>query len=196
MLTYSEMLGLYDGALTDAGLLVERAARGELDLSTPCDGWNLADLLSHMIGQNNGFATAVATGEAEAAAYVGPEVTAANAGGEWDASAAALRDAFGQVDADRTVHLVEFDVDVPAADALAMQLLDTAVHAWDVAVSLGGTYRPDQGVTRLLLDYARRIAGRPGGSPGVFAEPLAKLGADPWFDALRLLGRDAQAVEP
>jgi hypothetical protein len=109
--------------------------------------------------------------------------------GEWDVSVAALRVAFGQADANRTVHLVEFDVDVSAAEALGMQLLDTAVHAWDVAASLGDTYRPDETVTRFVLDYARKIASRPGGSPGVFAEPLAETGADPWFDALRLLGR-------
>lgn len=59
---------------------------------------------------------------------------------------------------------------------------------------LGDTYRPDDAVAELVLDFARRIAGRPGGSPGVFAEPLAETGTDPWFDALRLLGRAQQAV--
>ncbi len=196
MLTYSEMLGLYDGALTDTGLLVERAARGELDLSTPCYGWDLAGLLSHMIGQNLGFATAVATGDAGAAAYGGPEVTPANAVGEWDASAAALRAAFGRADADATVHLVEFDIRVPAAQALGMQLLDTVVHAWDVAAALGDAYRPDETSADFVLDYARKIAGRPGGSPGVFAEPLADTATDPWFDALRLLGRDPATRRP
>lgn len=194
MLTYSEMRTLHDDALADAGRFVQRAAQGDLGLATPCDGWDLADLLSHMIGQNNGFAAAVATGDAEATAYVGPEVTAANAVGEWGASVAGLRDAFGQDSADRTVHLVEFDIRVSAAEALGMQLLDTAVHAWDVATALGDTYRPVETVARFVLDYSRKIASRPGGSPGVFAGPLPETGADPWSDALRLLGRDAQAV--
>jgi uncharacterized protein (TIGR03086 family) len=194
MLTYSEMLGLYDHALTDAGVLVERAARGELGLSTPCDGWDLADLLSHMIGQNRGFAAAVATGDAEVAAYAGPDITPANAVSEWDASSAALRAAFGQADATAGVHLAEFDVRVPSTQALRMQLLDTTVHAWDVATALGDTYRPDETVTESVLDDARQIASRPGGSPGVFAEALTETGTDPWFDALRLLGRDPQPV--
>ena len=73
-----------------------------------------------------------------------------------------------------------------------MQLLDTAVHAWDVATALGDTYRPDETTAGFVLDYARKIASRPGGSPGVFAEALADTGTDPWFDALRLLGRDPQ----
>ena len=194
MLTYSEMFALYDDALVETGELVERAARGELGIPTPCAGWDLADLLSHMIGQNQGFAAAVATGGAEAGAYAGPQVTPANAVGEWNASAEALRAAFGPADESSTIHLVEFDIRVPPAQALGMQLLDTAVHAWDVATALGDTYRPDDAVTGLVLDYARQIGSRPGGSPGVFAEARPETGADQWFDALRLLGRDPRPV--
>lgn len=193
MLTYSEILALYDGALTETGRLVERAARRDLGIATPCDGWDLADLLSHMIGQNRGFAAAVAAGDAQEAAYAGPDVTPANAVGQWDASAEALRAAFGPADETAVVHLAEFDIQVTPAVALSMQLLDTAVHAWDVATALGDTYRPDDAVTGLVLDFARQIASRSGGSPGVFGEPLAETGADPWLDALRLLGRDPQA---
>ncbi|MCP2282336.1 TIGR03086 family protein [Promicromonospora umidemergens] len=194
MLTYSKMLALHDGALADTGPLVDGAARGDLGVATPCEGWNLADLLSHMIGQNRGFAAAVTAGDAEAASYAGPEVTPANAVGEWGASAEALRAAFGAADENATAHLAELDIDVTAAGALSMQLLDTAVHAWDVATALGDTYRPDDSVTELVLDLARKIASRPGRSPGVFGGALAERGDDGWFDALRLLGRDPRPV--
>lgn len=194
MLTYSEMLTLHDAALADTTALVERAARGDLGIATPCEGWDLADLLSHMIGQNLGFAAAVATGDADETAYAGPDVAPANAVGQWDASAEALRAAFGPADEAAVVRLAEFDIQVTPAVALSMQLLDTAVHAWDVAAALGDTYRPDDAVTELVLDFARQIASRPGGSPGVFGEPLAETGADPWLDALRLLGRDPRPV--
>ncbi|MDR7382233.1 TIGR03086 family metal-binding protein [Promicromonospora iranensis] len=194
MLTYSDMRVQHDGALADTSRLVERAADGELGIATPCEGWDLADLLSHMIGQNRGFAAAVATGDAEAEAYAGPDVTPANAVGAWEASAEALRAAFSAAGENATAHLVEFDIDVTAADALSMHLLDTAVHAWDVAATLGETYRPDDVVTQLVLGLARRIASRPGGSPGVFGEPLAERGDDGWLDALRLLGRDPRPV--
>lgn len=190
MLTYSEMLTRHDGALADTGRLVERAACGDLGIATPCDGWDLAALLSHMIGQNRGFAAAVGAGEADETAYAGPDVTPANAVAEWEASAEALRAAFGAADEDATVHLVEFDIQVPSSAALGMQLLDAAVHTWDVATALGDTYRPDDAVTELVLDFSRKIASRPGGSPGVFGEALAERGDDPWLDALRLLGRD------
>jgi uncharacterized protein (TIGR03086 family) len=194
MLTYSELFALYDHALAEAGELVERAARGDLGVPTPCAGWDLADLLSHMIGQNRGFAAAVVTGGAEAEAYAGPDVTPASVVGEWNASAEALRAAFGPADESSTVHLVELDIRVPLAQALGMQLLDTAVHAWDVATALGDSYRPDDAVTGLVLDYARQIGSRPGGAPGVFAEARPETGTDQWSDALRLLGRDPRPV--
>ncbi|WP_285102556.1 TIGR03086 family metal-binding protein [Promicromonospora sp. MEB111] len=193
MLTYSEMLTLHHTALADTTRLVERAARGPLDIATPCDEWDLAALLSHMIGQNHGFAAALGDGDADVAHYAGPEVTTAGAVDAWEASATALREAFARAQPDAPVHLAEFDAQVSATLALGMQLLDTAVHAWDVAEALGTTYRPDDATVAFVLESAGPIAARPGGTPGVFAAPVAEPSAgdaDPWFTALRLLGRD------
>jgi hypothetical protein len=107
----------------------------------------------------------------------------------WDVSATRLREAFTAADPAATVHLAEFDADVTADAALGMQLLDTAVHAWDIATSLHGAYRPHATVAAFVLESARRIAARPGGTPGVFAAALPETGTDTWSDALRLLGR-------
>lgn len=190
MLTYSEMLTLHHAALADTTRLVERAAQGPLDLPTPCDEWDLAALLSHMIGQNHGFAAALGDGDADIALYAGPEVTPDGAVGAWAESATALREAFGRAQPDAVVRLVEFDSQVPAALALGMQLLDTAVHAWDVATAVGTTYRPDDATVAFVLDSAVALAARPGGTPGVFEPPVTATGSDPWLAALRLLGRD------
>lgn len=192
MLTFSQKLALYEATLADAGELVDQAAGRDLRLPTPCADWDLAALLAHMIGQNNGFATAVAAGDAELAAYHGPHVTPDSLVALWTSSATRLREAFAVAVPDGKVHLAEFDRDVTTDDALGMQLLDTAVHAWDVAVALDETYRPHDTVTAFVLDFARLIAARPGGTPGVFAAALPEAGVDPWSDALRLLGRDPQ----
>lgn len=180
---------LHQTVLEDTGRLVEQAVRRGLGRGTPCHGWDLAALLSHMVGQNAGFAAAVATGSASADAYAGPDVTTTNAVRLWNGSAEDLRLAFEDAEPDAKVHLAEFDVEVTAADALGMQLLDAAVHAWDVATSLDGDYRPAEPVIAVVLGFARMIAAR-GGSPGVFAAPLPETGDDDWKDALRLLGRD------
>ncbi|WP_406020839.1 TIGR03086 family metal-binding protein [Nocardioides sp. NBC_00850] len=187
MLTFSEMLTAYDRALDDITVLASGA--GDLTASTPCAGWDLADLFGHMVGQNLGFAAAVADGDAPVAAYESVPVGTDDVTQTWQDSATRVRDAFGAADPEATVHLAEFGFRPTVAVALGMQLLDAAVHAWDVATALGQTYRPTEATVTVVLDMARQIAARPGGTP-VFAAPLAEGGKDPWSDALRLLGRN------
>lgn len=187
MLTYSLTLAAYGRALDDTTVLA--TAAGDLTVPTPCACWDLADLFGHMIGQNLGFAAAVADGDAPVAAYESVAVTGDDVARRWQDSATRVRDAFGAADPEATVHLAEFDFRPTVTVALGMQLLDAAVHAWDVATALGQTYRPAEATVTFVLDLARQIAARPGGTP-VFATPLAESGKDPWGDALRLLGRD------
>ncbi len=191
MLTISELRALHADALADCGEFVDRAARTDLRLPTPCDGWDLAALLGHMTGQNLGFAAAVERGDAELSAYEPPPIAPHTLQATWTASAGRLRDAFARADPQAEVNLAELGRQVTVAQALRMQLLDSAVHAWDVATSLGLAYRPSAETAALVLGFAREIAARPGGTPGVFAAPYpARGGLDPWADALRLLGRD------
>ncbi|MET8521245.1 TIGR03086 family metal-binding protein [Nocardioides sp. NPDC004968] len=187
MLTFTEILTAYDRALDDITVLASGA--GDLTAPTPCAGWDLADLFGHMVGQNLGFAAAVTDGDAPVGAYESVPVAGDDVARTWQDSATRVRNAFGAADPEATIHLAEFGFHPTAAVALGMQLLDAAVHAWDVATALGKTYRPADVTVTFVLDMARQIASRPGGTP-VFAAPLAEQGEDPWNDALRLLGRD------
>ncbi|MFE6650248.1 TIGR03086 family metal-binding protein [Nocardioides sp. NPDC057772] len=189
MLTFKEMLTEYDRALDDTTALA--AAAGDLTVPTPCEGWDLADLFGHMVGQNLGFAAAVTDGDAPVAAYASVSVTAEDVGRRWEDSAVRAREAFGAADPEATIHLAEFGFRPTVAVALGMQLLDAAVHAWDVATALGRSYQPPEATVSLVLGLARQIAGTPGGTP-VFGAPLDERGDDQWGDALRLLGRDPE----
>ena len=190
MLTILELRALHADALADCGEFADRAARTDLRLPTPCDGWDLAALLGHMTGQNLGFAVAVEQGDAELSAYEPPRIAPDTLQATWTASVDRLRDAFARADPQAEVNLAELGRQVTVAQALRMQLLDSAVHAWDVATSLGLAYRPSAETATLVLGFAREIAARPGGTPGVFDAPYPEAGLDPWADALRLLGRD------
>lgn len=181
------MLAEYDRALEDTTALASEAH--DLAVPTPCSDWDLAALFGHMVGQNLGFAAAVADGDAPVAAYEAVPVAADDVVRLWEESARRVRDAFAAADPETTVRLAEFGFQPTVAVALSMQLLDAAVHAWDVATSLGRTYQPSDVTVALVLDLARQIAARPGATP-VFAAPLDERGANPWHDALRLLGRD------
>lgn len=189
-MTSSDDLGrLFEQALDDAGRLVARAATADLHLPTPCAEWDLGELLGHMVGQNEGFAAAVRDGDAPLSAYAGPALDAQEVLDRWAGSAGRLREAFRAASPDGRLRLAEFDREVSVSTALGMQVVDCAVHAWDVATALGEDYRPSDEVVQVVLDSARLIAARPGGTPGVFDAPRTVTGADPWREALALLGR-------
>jgi uncharacterized protein (TIGR03086 family) len=190
------LLPLLDGALADAGGMVERCASGRrLDLPTPCEGWDASALIGHLIGQNRGFAVAVGAGDAPLEAFAPVALTPAAVGEQWRDSVRGLTAAFEAADAGRTIRLAEFDLTVPVETALRMQILDTAVHAWDLATALGVPYRPSADIVALVLGFARSIAALPPGVKTGFAAPLETVG-EPWCDALRLLGRRAGDAAP
>ena len=190
MLIISELRVLHAKALADCSEFVDRAARTDLRQPTPCRGWDLAALLGHMAGQNEGFAAAVQEGDAYRSAYEPPPITPQTLVTTWAASVDRVRAAFARADPQAEVNLAELGRQVTVVQALRMQLLDSAVHAWDVAATLGLAYRPSAEIAGLVLNSAREIAARPGGTPGVFAAPRPEADLDPWADALRLLGRD------
>jgi len=190
MLIISELRVLHAKVLADCSEFVDRAARTDLRQPTPCRGWDLAALLGHMAGQNEGFAAAVQEGDADRSAYEPPPITPQTLVTTWAASVDRVRAAFARADPQAEVNLAELGRQVTVVQALRMQLLDSAVHAWDVAATLGLAYRPSAEIAGLVLNSAREIAARPGGTPGVFAAPRPEADLDPWADALRLLGRD------
>lgn len=183
------MRPLFERALDDAGTWVRRAAGADLAVGTPCADWDLGALIGHMVGQNEGFAAAVRAGDAPRAAYAAPELTGSEIAERWTSSADRLRSAFRAAAPGAVVRLAELDVEVPVVIALALQLVDNAVHAWDVATALGEDYRPDDAVVAVVHASAQVVADRPEGTPGIFAAPRPTTGADDWSDALRLLGR-------
>jgi uncharacterized protein (TIGR03086 family) len=180
---------------TDAVLdVVARVKDADLDRPTPCAGWDLRTLLAHMIGQDHGFAVA-------ALADVGKEafepLTAsvdAHAKG-----AAVVVAAFAAASPEREVLLPEFGARFPLRTVVGFHLLDTLVHGWDVAVSLGGGVWFDDDLVAAVLAQAEAI---PGGdmrtAPGAAFAPIlpAAQEAAGWARTLALLGRDPRWMAP
>ena len=181
-------------ALTRAGEIIAHVQAGDLARSTPCAGWDLQALLSHMIGQNDGFAAAVTTGDAPRSAYTHPAVTVSDLAPEWHRSAGRVLAAYAHAHADDEVLLIEINPDstVPVAAARGMHLLDTVIHTWDVASSLDSSYRPDDELLAIVAAGAKRVpAGASRVKPGAaFAPAVTTHRSDPWLETLALLGRE------
>ncbi|MFC4081177.1 TIGR03086 family metal-binding protein [Amycolatopsis samaneae] len=168
--------------------LVATATPADLDLPTPCAGWTLADLLRHQVGENNGFAIAVRHGSApDWDGDLGDHAYRAYAASV-DAYLAAFAD---DAVLDRTLTIGGLG-DYPGHIAARMHLIDTVVHGWDLAKTLGRPYEPLPEAVRDALEFAERIPADPEvrRQRGTFA-PVVELAGDvPEFDRLLgLLGR-------
>ncbi len=184
----------YDDALAAARAVLSRVDTTDLSCPTPCRGWDLRTLIEHMIGQNEGFATALAEGDADVTAYAPRPLGDQNdlmLG--WDESVGHLLRAVGAADPGRPVRLVEIAPDATflAAAAVGMHLLDTVIHTWDLATAIGESYRPDQDLLDLVVAGSLRVPDGEArtGPDAAFASSIPASTTDPWTTALARLGR-------
>jgi uncharacterized protein (TIGR03086 family) len=196
----SASLAPYRRALDAATAVVRRVRPDHLSRPSPCAGWDLRALLEHMIGQNHGFADAVESAEASPASAFAPRAfTDTDVANAWEASTERVASAFTRAPRNRGVLLVEISAQqpFPVVTALGFHLLDTVVHTWDVATTLGLDFRPDDELAVLVDARAAAVpAGPAREAPGAaFAPPVTVApGADPWVHALALLGRAGHDV--
>jgi len=180
-------------SLAQAGEFVAHIHAGDLARSTPSAGWDLQVLLTHMIGQNDGFAAAVTAGDAPQSAYTRQTITASDLASEWHRSTDRVLAAFARAHTDAEVRLIEIDPDgtVPVAAAVGMHLLDTVIHTWDVASSMGNPYRPDDELLNVVAAGAKQVpAGASRTRPrAAFSPALTTDQTDPRLETLALLGR-------
>ncbi len=154
---------------TTTGIVAQVRAE-HLDLSTPCAGWSVRDLLRHMVGNNNGFAAAALGARPDAAVWDGVAVT--DPAGEFAASAERVVAAFDSVEPFTGTFAVLGYGNVPAAQAVGMYFIDYLAHGWDVAVSIGVDPHLDEEDCAAVL---RIGAAWPGDSPAIWG-PDAPFG--------------------
>ncbi|WP_102925169.1 TIGR03086 family metal-binding protein [Streptomyces noursei] len=153
-------------AVHDSVALVNRLAPGDLARPTPCAGWDLAALLSHLTAQHRGFAAA-ALGRGQDLAHwvvrpLGDDI--ATAVTRYRHAAEDVLAAFATVDdPDRPFALPEFTTErtVPAARAMGFHLIDYVVHSWDLARTLDLPYAPGPELLDASLPIARAVPDGP-----------------------------------
>jgi len=195
------ILALHRRAVGAIRPVVDRVTPADLDLPTPCAGWNLRTLLEHMTGQDHGFAAAVRatlTGADIGVATFAPRPLgpspAASYAAEADGVVAAFAEAAGL---ERPVLLPEFGSRLPLPTVAGFHLVDTLVHGWDVAAALGAHAELDAYLDPDLVAAALAVAeqvpmGAPREAPGAPFGPALPVSseAETWTRTLTLLGRD------
>jgi uncharacterized protein (TIGR03086 family) len=181
-------------AVLAAAAVACRIRPADLRRPTPCDGWDVAALLSHLSVQHRGFAAA-ARGEGGDLAVWAPRPPAPDPVADFLAATADVLTAFGADGvADRPFRLPEISraMAFPPVQAMSFHLVDYVVHSWDLARSIGTQPELDPPVlaaawqvTQLIPDTSREGPSSP------FAPKIAVPPDAPLLDRiLGDLGRD------
>ncbi len=174
--------------------VVAQVSTTDLDRPTPCAGWDLGTLLTHMIAQHRGFAAAAAGRGNDPLAWrseppgTDPAGSYARAAEEVVAAVAAP----GVLDRAFLLPDILPDHPFPARQAVSFHFIDYVVHGWDVARTLDIPFTLPDEVVRAALPVAEAV---PDGQSrlmagAAFAPRLAMpAGGDPMDRILALLGR-------
>jgi len=183
-----DMLGALDAATDEFGQRLALVGPEDWTLPTPCADWNLRYLAAHVIGGNR-FAALVLGGmpASEAIDHVmsssqfGSDATAA-----WATTCGVQASAFAEVGA------LERRIDHPLGEIsggefLVFRVFDIALHAWDLARSIGASERLAPDLVDIVLDIVEH--GPPGMGFGIVALGHAPADASPQAKLLDLTGR-------
>jgi uncharacterized protein (TIGR03086 family) len=174
--------------------VVFRMTAEDMGRPTPCAGWTLADLLTHMTVQHYGFAAASEGRGADLEVWK-PQPPSQEPVADYAAAAERVISAFAEPGMlERRFELPEIipGMKFPAAQAISFHFIDYVVHGWDVARSLGLPYLLDADLVLAALPVAEAVpegerrlrpdaAFRPGLDAPGDADPLDRI--------LAMLGR-------
>jgi uncharacterized protein (TIGR03086 family) len=154
-------LAFHREALDVARRIVDDIDRSHFELPTPCDQWNVRQVLEHMIGGNRRIA---GDPPAEGDDVIGDDLSAAysaSAGG-----AAATFEADGGLD--RTFRL-SFG-EVPGRVAVLARATDQLAHAWDLARATGMSTDLSPAMYTTGLELLQQRFATTGRNPATYAD--------------------------
>lgn len=168
--------------------VLAEVARDQWELPTPCEDWDVRELVNHVLGGNVRYEMLLrgaAPDEVNATRsidHIGDDALAS-----FNVSAAHVVATFEQPDAlERTVHHPAGDRS--GLDLLWLRVAEWTIHAWDLARATGGGEALDpELVDSLLQRLAEHGTGLQTG--GYFKEPMLDAAADPQTLLLLATGR-------
>ena len=152
MTSDADSVALLERALNQTAGLIAAIEPGQAGLATPCAGWDVRALVSHLTGQDlRNFLVAV---RGEAADW---QVPAEEIGDDWAAAfrdrAAPLRAAWLAADLDRPVSGPGGEA--PLRARADQQITELAVHDWDLAKATGQPAELDPALAEHALRWSR-----------------------------------------
>jgi uncharacterized protein (TIGR03086 family) len=188
------VLDLDRRALTRTGQIIDAVTTADLARPTPCEKWSLSRLLEHVVNENHGYGNSSMGAPAIVSIWYSADLKP-DPQRAYQASADWVTHAFTDPGLWDPFEVREFGY-FPAQVAFGMHFVDILVHGWDIAVSIGQPYRPDDESVAAALaivatwprtsprlrEFGRRVTV-PDDAPD-FARLLGLLGRSPsWTPA-------------
>lgn len=171
--------------------VADRVTPETLDLPTPCPPWTVEQLLQHMVSQHLRWASAARRRDADEDCPLDQADLGADPAKAFRISAAAATEAFAEGADNQPFVLPELGRTVPLGLAISFHFLDFMLHGWDLAVSIGAPFAPENELTSLALRAARIIPDT-ARQPGAAFAAVLDVGDDaaPYDQLLGITGRD------
>ena len=167
----ADWLRLHHVAMAEFDVRVRLIPPDHWEASTPCDEWDVHDLVRHNTVENlwvrpmlDGLSVAD-VGDAFDGDVLGSDPESV-----WEASRREALEAFDGADLDGEVALTRGAT--PTLEYLQERVFDLLVHAWDLARGIGGDERLDDEVVQAVWDWARPMAPMFADFPELFEPPV------------------------
>lgn len=157
--------------------------------STPCDEWDVAELVNHNVAESMWVAPLLMGMRVEEVGGIEGDVLGEDPLQTWEDARAVAITAIDDADLSGDVHLSSGLT--PTFEYLRQRVLDLAAHAWDLARAIGVDDRLDEELVAALDEYVRPFAARLAELPEYFdpaVEP--EPDADVQTRLLNILGRE------
>ena len=179
-----DSLAFHREALDVAQHVIDAIDRSQFELPTPCDEWNVRQLLEHMIGGNRRIAGhPPAVGEH----LIGDDLSAAYAAS--GAQAAATFEAPGALEAPCAVSYGP----VPGSVYAGHRFIDVLIHGWDLAVATRQDTRMDPSLVEACFAVIEPQLDQLKASGAFGTDVVVPADADPQTRLLAVLGRKANS---
>ena len=188
-LGHTEWLRVHQLAAGEVDFRIRQILPEYWDASTPCDEWDVYDLVAHCVIENMRAALILEKAPFEEVMALDTEVVAEDPEMAWEVSWRNAVAAFASADLDDQVELGQQAI--TAIEFLRIRACDLAVHAWDLAIGLGVDERIDEEVLSATLPWARRRRDQMARMPELFDPPIQRAGqADPQTELIEIFGRE------
>ena len=154
MTSNADTIALLERALDQTAGLIAPIDASQAGLATPCAGWDLRALVSHLAGQD--LRNFLVSARGESADW---QIPADEIGDDWAAvfrdRAESLRAAWRAADLDRLV--AGPGGEAPLRLRADQQITELAVHDWDLAKATGQPTRLDPALAEHALRWSRQM---------------------------------------